>query len=155
MMLENLITSERIIPELKATERWGAISEIVDFLVQDGAISPENQEIVVSAIRRREETISTGIGFGIAIPHASCECVSEVITVFARSTQGIDFDSLDNTLINFIVLFIVPKDQFQDHLRTLAAIAKLLNDPVVRKEIAEAPDKESIFQVFLNHSQNH
>ena len=73
--------------------------------------------------------MSTGIGFGIAIPHASSEHVTEVVAAFGRSQgSGIEFDSLDNELVHFIVLFIVPRDQFQVHLRTLAAIAKFLND---------------------------
>jgi mannitol/fructose-specific phosphotransferase system IIA component (Ntr-type) len=92
--------------------------------------------------------MSTGIGFGIAIPHASCDAVSEVVACFGRSNEGIDFESLDGKPVHFIVLFLVPKDQFQTHLRTLAAIAKFLNDPAVRKELGEATDAKSILTVF-------
>ena len=92
--------------------------------------------------------MSTGIGFGIAIPHASCDAVKEVTACFARSKDGVDFESLDGKLVHFIVLFLVPKDQFQTHLRTLAAIAKFLNDPAVRTELAAAPDAAAILQVF-------
>lgn len=153
MTLANLLSTDRILPELQATERWRAISEIVDFLVEHNAIAAEHRDSVLAALRQREETMSTGIGFGIAIPHASSDSVSEVVTAFARSTKGIEFDSLDNELVNFIVLFLVPKDQFQAHLRTLAAIAKFLNDRVVREELAAAPDAEGIMQVFLRHSK--
>ena len=92
--------------------------------------------------------MSTGIGFGIAIPHASCDAVKEVTACFARSKAGVDFESLDEKPVHYIVLFLVPKDQFQTHLRTLAAIAKFLNDPVVRGELAAAPDAAAILQVF-------
>ncbi len=67
---------------------------------------------------------------------------------FGRSKTGIDFDSLDGKPVHNIVLFLVPKDQFQTHLRTLAAIAKFLNDPAVRKELGEAADAKSILAVF-------
>jgi mannitol/fructose-specific phosphotransferase system IIA component (Ntr-type) len=154
MTLANLLSTNRILPELQATERWRAISEIVDFLVAGQAVAAEDRDSVLAALRQREETMSTGIGFGIAIPHASSDCVTEVVTAFARSSKGIEFDSLDNELVNFIVLFLVPKDQFQAHLRTLAAIAKFLNDRIVREELAAATDAEGIMEIFLRHSKN-
>lgn len=153
MTLANMLSLGRIIPELKATERWHAIPEIVDFLVAGGGVSQEDRDRVLEALRQREETMSTGIGFGIAIPHASLDCVGEVVTCFARSAAGVEFDSLDNELVHFVVLFIVPKDQFQAHLRTLAAIAKFLNDRSVREELSKANDAEAIMAVFETHDQ--
>ena len=94
--------------------------------------------MVLAALRQREETMSTGIGFGIAIPHASSDRVGKVVAAFGRSLTGIEFDSLDNAPVKFIVLFVVPKDQFQTHLRTLAAIAKFLNDRTVRDRLGTA-----------------
>ncbi len=111
-------------------------------------VKPQDREVVLQALRAREETMSTGIGFGIAIPHASSDRVSEVVAAFGRSTSGIEFDSLDNAPVKFIVLFIVPKDQFQTHLRTLAAIAKFLNDRNVRERLASAGTAEDILSIF-------
>ncbi len=150
MTLSSLLKVGQIIPEMKATERWPAITEIVDLLVATHRIAPEYRDSILAALRQREETMSTGIGFGIAIPHASSEHVTEVVAAFGRSTGGIEFDSLDNELVHFIVLFIVPRDQFQVHLRTLAAIAKFLNDRTVREELAVAADSEAILQVFAS-----
>ena len=92
--------------------------------------------------------MSTGIGFGIAIPHASSDAVFEVVAAFGRSSQGIEFDALDSAPVKFVVLFIVPKNQFQTHLRTLASIAKFLNDRSVREKLAEAGTKEEILAIF-------
>src|ERR1700744_5457020 len=94
--------------------------------------------------------MSTGIGFGIAIPHASSDRVDKVVAAFGRSTTGIEFDSLDNAPVKFIVLFVVPKDQFQTHLRTLAAIAKFLNDRSVRDRLAARATAEGILSIFEN-----
>ena len=96
--------------------------------------------------------MSTGIGFGIAIPHASSSKVGEVVAAFGRSSAGIQFDALDGEPVFFIVLFVVPKDQFQTHLRTLAAIAKFLNDKTVREELTKAENVSTILQVFENRS---
>ena len=148
MTLGHLLSVDQIIPQMQATERWSAIVELVDLLVRLGKIKPGDREIVLSALRAREETMSTGIGFGIAIPHASSDRVTEVVAAFGRSNSGIEFDSLDNLPVKFIVLFIVPKDQFQTHLRTLAAIAKFLNDRAVRERLAQAADAKEILEIF-------
>ncbi len=150
MTLGSLLSVNQIIPEMKASERWAAIVELIDLLVDKGRVKVSDRESILSALRQREETMSTGIGFGIAIPHASSNCVSEVIAAFGRSTTGIEFDSLDNSLVKFIVLFVVPKDQFQVHLRTLAAIAKFLNDKNVREQLGKADNADEILAIFDN-----
>lgn len=152
MTLANLLSESQIIPEMASKERWEAIRELVDRLVEAGKVDKSDREDVLECIRQREETMSTGIGFGIAIPHASSAKVGEVVAAFGRSTSGIAFESLDGEPVNFIVLFVVPKDQFQTHLRTLAAIAKFLNDKTVREELSKAPSSAAILQVFENRS---
>lgn len=152
MTLANLLSTGQILPELKADARWDAIGELVDVLVSTGKIRVEDRDQVLNAIRQREQTMSTGIGFGIAIPHASSDKVGEVVAAFGRSTKGVEFESLDGQPVFFIVLFVVPRDQFQTHLRTLAAIAKFLNDKTVRDELGHARDAAQILQVFENRS---
>jgi len=153
MSLASLLTSEQIIPEMQATERWPAIVELIDLLVRLKKIDAGSRESILAALKQREETMSTGIGFGIAIPHASSENVSEVVAAFGRSSKGIEFDALDNAPVKFVVLFIVPKNQFQTHLRTLAAIAKFLNDRAVREQLAAATSQEEILAIFRERSQ--
>ncbi|PWU08350.1 MAG: PTS sugar transporter subunit IIC [Verrucomicrobia bacterium] len=155
MTLANLLSAQQIIPEMKATERWDAIVEIASLLISQGKIQRKDEQNILAALRQREETMSTGIGYGIAIPHASSDCVYEVVAGFGRSSQGISFDALDNELVHFIVLFIVPRDQFQTHLRTLAAIAKFLNDRNVRDDLAKARDAQQILKVFTARAPSH
>ena len=92
--------------------------------------------------------MSTGIGFGIAIPHCSSDQLDEVVAAFGRSSTGIEFDALDNAPVKFVVLFIVPKNQFQTHLRTLASIAKFLNDRSVRERLGAAKSAGEILAIF-------
>ena len=148
MTLGNLLSAETILPEMQATERYAAIAELVNLLVVHGQIAEPDRDAVLAALRAREETMSTGIGFGIAIPHASSDKVTKVVAAFGRSTKGIEFEALDNSLVKFVVLFVVPKDQFQTHLRTLAAIAKFLNDRSVRERLGTAPTGADILTVF-------
>jgi PTS system nitrogen regulatory IIA component len=152
MTLVNLLTPSQIVPRMIATERWSAIVELVELLISVGKIQEADKESILAALKQREETMSTGIGFGIAIPHATSERVTEVVAAFGRSLDGIEFESLDNAPVKFIVLFVVPKNQFQVHLRTLAAIAKLLNDKGVRESLAAAQSSEEILQIFENRA---
>src|SRR6516164_1307278 len=152
MTLGSLLSADQIIPEMRATERWAAIVELIDLLVQKGRVRGSDRDSILAALRQREETMSTGIGFGIAIPHASSNCVSEVVAAFGRSSTGIEFDSLDNAPVKFVVLFIVPKNQFQTHLRTLASIAKFLNDRSVRESLASAKSADEILSIFRDRS---
>ncbi len=152
MDLSSLLTVEQILPQMQSTERWGAIAELVDLLTKVGKVKPDDHDTVLGALKQREETMSTGIGFGIAIPHASSDRVNEVVAAFGRSSGGIEFDALDNAPVKNVVLFVVPRDQFQMHLRTLAAIAKLLNDRAVREALGAATTAEEILAIFKSRS---
>jgi mannitol/fructose-specific phosphotransferase system IIA component (Ntr-type) len=148
MNLGHILSIDQILPEMEAAERMEAIVELVDLLVSKGHVQAPDRDVVLNALRAREDTMSTGIGFGIAIPHASSDRVNRVVAAFGRSSKGIEFDSLDNAPVRFIVLFVVPKDQFQTHLRTLAAIAKFLNDRNVRERLGTAATAEEILSIF-------
>jgi mannitol/fructose-specific phosphotransferase system IIA component (Ntr-type) len=148
MTLANLLSANQIIPDLQSRDRWPAILELVDRLVSSGFVNPLDKDGILRALELREQTMSTGIGFGIAIPHASSDRVTEVVAAFGRSKEGIEFGSLDNVPVRFIVMFVVPKDQFQIHLRTLAAIAKFLNDRGVRERLSLAESSEEILRIF-------
>ena len=150
MTLGNLLSADTILPEMQATERYAAIAELVELLVRHAQITEADRAPVLAALRAREETMSTGIGFGIAIPHASSDRVSKVVAAFGRSGKGIEFEALDNSMVRFVVLFVVPKDQFQTHLRTLAAIAKFLNDRNVRERLGNAATAKEILEIFEN-----
>ena len=153
MSFGDLLTAEQIIPEMTATERWPAIVELIDLLMKLGKIKPDDRESILASLKQREETMSTGIGFGIAIPHCSSDRLSEVVAAFGRSSTGIEFDALDNAPVKFVVLFIVPKNQFQTHLRTLASIAKFLNDRSIRENLGKATSREEILAIFRAEPQ--
>src|SRR3954451_2257299 len=153
MSFGDLLSADQIIPEMKATERWPAIVELIDLLVSLGKINAPDRESILASLKQREETMSTGIGFGIAIPHCSSDRLNEVVAAFGRSSAGIEFDALDSAPVKFVVLFIVPKNQFQTHLRTLASIAKFLNDRATRDNLASAKSANEILSIFREGSQ--
>src|SRR3984885_2703210 len=127
MNLGDILGPNNILPELQAANRWEAIDELIGNLVATGKIKPENREAVTAVVRKREQSMSTGIGFGIGIPHASTDLITEVVGSLGRSKKGVNFDALDNQPVTLVMLFLVPQGQFQKHLHTLANIAKLLH----------------------------
>jgi mannitol/fructose-specific phosphotransferase system IIA component (Ntr-type) len=129
---------EHVVVALQAIDRWQAIEALVDALVARGRIAGADRDAVVAAVRSREETMSTGVGNGIGIPHAAIAQVENVEGMLGISDHGIDFDALDGAPVHIVMLFVVPQQQFQEHLDTLADIARVLCDPTVRHAIQSA-----------------
>ena len=154
MNLADILSPEQIIPELRAANRWEAIDELIGNLVATGKIKPENRDAITAVVRKRETSMSTGIGFGIGIPHASTDLIYEVVGALGRSAKGVNFDALDNQPVNLVMLFLVPQGQFQKHLHTLAEIAKLLHKKEFRKELEEAPDAVAMYKAIRSQSGN-
>jgi mannitol/fructose-specific phosphotransferase system IIA component (Ntr-type) len=113
--------------DLQAQDRWQAIEELMNHLVDTHKIQSPHRDSIAESIRRRELSMSTGIGFGIGIPHASTTLVSEVVGVVGRSRKGIQFDALDSKPVHLVILFLVPAGAFRKHGHVLANVAKLLH----------------------------
>ena len=91
---------------------------------------------------------ATGIGAGVAIPHTFSDEISEVVAVFGRSKQGLDFEALDHLPVHFIVLFVVPRVDYHLHLRTLAAIAKMFTKGEIRHQLAAADTHDEVLAIL-------
>jgi mannitol/fructose-specific phosphotransferase system IIA component (Ntr-type) len=153
MELGDILTKEQIITDLRATNRWEAIDELINNLVVTGRIKPEHHDAIAAVVKKRETSMSTGIGFGIGIPHASTDLIYEVVGAFGRSKNGVNFDALDNQPVNLVMLFLVPQGQFQKHLHTLANIAKLLHKADLRQALETAADAEGMLQVIRSQGK--
>jgi mannitol/fructose-specific phosphotransferase system IIA component (Ntr-type) len=148
MRLSELLSPSQILLDLKAGERWLSIVELVDALVERGKLPPELREEVLAALKAREDQVSTGIGYGVAIPHAFSEKLDRVVAVFGRSRNGIDFEALDDLPVRFVILFLVPQRNYGMHLHTLSAIAKLFTNSEVRRRLAEAEKRSEVIAIL-------
>lgn len=148
MKLATLLDVEHILLDMKSTEHWPAIVELVDYLSEKGDIPSDCKVNILTALEEREAQISTGIGSGVAIPHTFSDSMEEVVAVFGRSKEGIDFEALDNAPVHFIILFIVPRKDYHLHLRTLAAIAKMFTNSEVRRQLAAAVSRDEILEIL-------
>jgi mannitol/fructose-specific phosphotransferase system IIA component (Ntr-type) len=148
MNLTDLLGLEQIVPRLAVTDRWAAIDQLIDVLVRTHKIRPEDRELVRKAVKDREVSKSTGIGYGVALPHASVPCIQDVVAVFGRCVQGVDFQALDNQPVKMCLLFLTPQGQFQKHLLTLSAFARLLSNKEPRQKLEAAQTAEEILAIF-------
>jgi len=149
MRFSEIISPAQIILDLKTTDRWAAIEELVNQLVAQKHIQESRREAVIQAVKNREKTMSTGIGFGIAIPHTFTDAIEKVTAILACSSKGINFDALDNQPVKLVLLFLVPTGQYQQHLKTLASISRFLNDRQFREKAEQVKTADELYELIL------
>lgn len=148
MKLAQLLAVDQILLDMKAADHWPSITELVDELVKTGKLPAKLHDEVLEALRAREEQVSTGIGSGVAIPHAFSDHLDRVVAIFGRSKAGIDFEALDHAPVHLIILFIVPRKDYHLHLQTLAAIAKMFTNSGIRRQLLTAETHQEVLAIL-------
>ena len=128
MRLCDIISEKAVLTDLAATDKNGVIRELVDVLVKSGSVTEAARKKVVAALMAREELGSTGIGQGIAVPHAKHESVEGLVGAFGRSKAGIEFDALDGEPVHLVFLLLSNRNASGSHLEALAHISRILRD---------------------------
>ncbi len=109
-----------------------------------------DQNTILMSLMNREKMGSTGIGNGIAIPHGRLEGLDKVTSVLLTCSPSIEFDSIDNKPVDIFFAILVPEEQAQGHLQTLATIATKLNDKDVVKSLRRATDSQMLFETITS-----
>lgn len=146
--LSTILTDDQVLIDLHAIDRWEVIDELIDNLVRTGKLKPRYRDAAIAAVKKRESAMSTGIGFGIAYPHATTGIVHEVIGVLGRSSNGVSFDALDGKPVTIVILFLVPPWYLCEHLHTLGKLTRLLHEADFRLALESASDATAIFELF-------
>jgi PTS system nitrogen regulatory IIA component len=145
MKISQLLKDELIEPNLTLTEKNAVLEYLVKlatpYIKEKSTVDVDK---VLQALRDREAVTSTGIGNGIAIPHAKVEGLNQIILLFARSPNGVDFQALDDAPVQLIFLAIAPPDIAADYLKLLAAISTLLKKSKNRNALLKANTKAEI-----------
>lgn len=148
MELKEIITPERTLYLDKVyTSKKELLSEMLDHLLQkDGLL--DHKADVLQTLVDREESMSTGIGQGIAIPHCSTDHEKDLSALLAVLKNPLDYQSVDEDPVRIVILLLLPKDRFEKHIKTLAAIARQFNQPEFRREIAACDSAEAIYHLI-------
>ncbi len=144
VLLSELLQEDVVKIGLQATNKWEAIEELVDVLVAAHEIRLGDREAVIGAVVTRERSASTGLKYGLAVPHGAVSCVRDIVGVLGTSAAGIPFESVDDSLARLIVLLVIPKDTYQRHVRTLAGVARLATQAELRDRVLAASDPSEV-----------
>lgn len=148
MELSKLLTLERIRVPIAATDKTGAITELIDLLDESGALL--NRDAALDAVLKREAERTTGIGYGLAIPHGKSDGCDKLIMAAGKPASPVDFQSLDGRPVSFIVLLVSPPDQTGPHIQALAKISRLMNLEEFRTAVEAAATPEALHEAITN-----
>ena len=148
MKLMDIIVNDAIIPKLKATNRDGVITEMVDALVTSGCVSEDQREEFTKSIIRRENKGSTGFGHGVAVPHVKHTDIKTMHIAIGNSSDGVDFKALDREPVYSIVLLLSPEDQPENHLDAMEAIFSSLSQDTFRRFLRQANSSDDILTLL-------
>ncbi|MEE4562186.1 fructose-specific PTS transporter subunit EIIC [Paenibacillus polymyxa] len=146
MRITDLMIKETMIMDLQATTKDGAIEELITSLEASGRIN--DRALFKEMIYKREAESSTGIGGGIAMPHAKTKAVNEATVVFAKSSKGVEFESLDGEPAKVFFMIAAPEGAANTHLRTLAALSRLLIDTDFIDKLMNTQTPDEVTELF-------
>jgi PTS system nitrogen regulatory IIA component len=152
LKIADLVDEESIIEDIKARDKQGVLREFADLLMKSGKY--KDGDGLVRVLAAREALGSTGIGDGVAIPHAKLPGLGGIAMAFGRSKEGVDFDSLDGGPAKLFVLLLAPEDAPGEHLKALARISRMMKDGNLRDSLLKAPDKGAIRRL-LSMEEDH
>lgn len=149
MQLKDLIEGpDQVAIDVHATDRWQLIDEMIGRLASTGRLPGHLQDAARAAVKERESTMSTGIGSGIGIPHAAVPGLTQALAVLAVSRHDVDFDALDGAPVHLAVLIVFPEESTEQHLDTLADIARLLGNAATRRAMIEAQTADGVLRIL-------
>jgi len=141
--LLEILTKPCVRAPLKATDKKGVIDELVDLLHEDGRVTDAGS--LKDAVWTREQTRTTGIGHGLAIPHGKCAGMPDLAMAIGRPAEPMDFEAIDGQPVRLVVLLASPPDRTSDHIQALARVSRLMTLEAFRSKIYAAESADEIY----------
>jgi PTS system nitrogen regulatory IIA component len=151
MKILDFLSDERIIPNMKSRDKKGVIDELAQAVAN--TTTAESAEIA-KVLLEREQLGSTGIGDGIAIPHGRLNSIDSIIMGFGSSEQGIEYDAIDDNLVNIFFLLLTPENSTGGHLKVLAQISKLLKNKQFKTNLSNAKSTQEVLEIIQEADEN-
>lgn len=149
MKLLDILDVQCIRSPLQASDKQAAIFELVDLLAKSGRVT--QPETLRDAVWAREQTRTTGIGHGLAIPHGKAPGVDSLAIAIGRPSQPMEFQAIDSKPVRLIILLASPPHATSDHIQALAGISKLMSMEEFRQKVYAAGSADEIFRLFREH----
>ena len=146
MILTQILQTRCIKVPLEGKDKTSVISELIGLLDAAGLLL--DKRAASEAVFMREQTRSTGIGSGIAIPHGKCRGVRELVMALGIAHEPIDFESVDGKPVTIVILLVSPADQTGPHIQALTKISRLMLDEQFRQTLANASTADQVYQLL-------
>ncbi len=153
MKITDVLKIESIIPELEGKTKTEVINELIDVLKNDNRV--DDIEELRRAVFDREKVIPTGVGRGIAIPHAKTDAVTDTIMVFGKSATPIDYNSNDGEPVTLFFLLVNKENSVSPHIKLLSRISRILLKEEFREQLQEAKTAEEIYKLFVEEDEKY
>ncbi|MFP3942921.1 MAG: PTS IIA-like nitrogen regulatory protein PtsN [Alphaproteobacteria bacterium] len=145
MDLADLITPGRVLGALKAASKKQILQELAAIAARDTGLE---ERVIFEAVLERERLGTTGVGQGIAIPHAKLRGLEELVGVFARLDPPVDFEAIDEHPVDLVFLLLAPESAGADHLKALARVSRLLRNKQICEKLREANDAAALYALL-------
>ena len=152
MEITDLLTSERVMPALRAPSKKQALQALSRRAAE---ITGLHERTIFDVLLERERLGTTGVGSGIAIPHGKLAGLKGLLGLFARLEKPVDFDAVDEQPVDLIFLLLAPETAGADHLKALARVSRLLRDRGVCEKLRAAADGKSLFGLLTGDNNSH
>ncbi len=146
MILTQILQPTCIKAPLECKDKDSAITQLVDLLAENELLI--DRDMVLEAVLMREQTRSTGIGSGIAIPHGKCAGVKELVMAVGIAPEPIDFNSIDGKGVSIIILLASPINRTGPHIQALARISRLMLDENFRRKLQNAASPVEVYDLI-------
>ena len=148
MKLSDIVVSDAIVPVLASNTRDEVIAELVVALAKAEAILEKNVKDTTKAILAREAQATTGIGKGVALPHAKLRGIKKPTAAIGCSAEGIDFASLDSKPVYSVILLLSDPDNPDEHLQATETIFKHVQRDIFRKFLRQSETREAVMDLI-------
>ena len=153
MRLTEILSPECVKVPLTATDKKAVIAEMVDLVAAAGKISDREQ--MLSATLERENTRTTGIGNGLAMPHGKCPAVKDLVMALGKCSPPVEFESIDSKPVSIVIFLASPPDRTGPHIQALARISRLMTDTKFRAALDKAATAKEVYDLIADYEANH
>jgi PTS system nitrogen regulatory IIA component len=145
--IQDILPKNAVLPDLKATDKRELITQMAHFLTS--LYNLKDPAVITERILNRESSVSTGIGFGIAIPHARVDGIERVYLIIGRCIEGVEFNAIDESPVHILFMMISPSNTSAEHTALLLAISKIMSKTEVRDKMMAAENAEQLLAVLI------
>lgn len=146
MKLSKFSDENLIVFDLKASSKEAVIEELVDLINVSNMVS--EKDMLLKDIKDREELVTTGIGYGVAFPHAKTKSVKGIVIAFGRSNEGIDFEAIDHKPVNLFFIIAAPEDAIGAHLNVMSRLSYLMKSEENRQTLMTVTSPGEVLELI-------